>query len=220
MNKTEIKNDSKELWKDVGLIILAGTMIYWLGPSWDLFINAPIIEKVFYGIFTLVILYKLLSMVKRIFLKSEGTSLFKRKDKPTREVNQSPSVQEQLLGQPAALPLMEPDISSILQQINKELAGVSITNPESTGKQMIDQIKNKVNNFDVNLDEETNNLESQYQEMEKLRKGINQNVSETFVEYKRLERQMQIVDTMIKTKRLLGEKIRQLKEGDLLPPLK
>ena len=186
-------------------------MIYWIGPSWDMFVNAPVIEKGFYGLFTLVILYSLMSVIKKLFLKDRNIPFLKKKANPAEMVNiTNRSLQGQL--EQLAVPPSEPDVSSILQQINRDIEESSLTNPENTGRQMIGQIKNRVDNFNINLDEEANNLENQYREMEKLKLGIYQNVSEMFTEYKRLERQMQIVDTMIKTKRLLGEKIRQLKE--------
>ena len=211
MNEIKAKDGSKELWKDIGLALLAGAMIYWIGPSWDMFVNAPFIEKGFYGLFTLVILYSLMSVIKKLFLKDRNIPFLKKKANPAEMVNiTNRSLQGQL--EQLAVPPSEPDVSSILQQINRDIEESSLTNPENTGRQMIGQIKNRVDNFNINLDEEANNLENQYREMEKLKLGIHQNVSEMFTEYKRLERQMQIVDTMIKTKRLLGERIRQLKE--------
>lgn len=191
----EIK-EKKDVLTNAGLMLLAGVMIYWLGPSWNLFLAAPIIEKLFYALFSLVIIINLGIILKKIFFKKTGKISFFRKKDGTADMEPKND---------------EEQVSAIMRQINQEIQEVSSASSDDTGKQLLGQMKNQINNFDTNLDKEADVLEKQYEEMNKLRNEINRNVGDMYSEYKTLERQMRIVDTMIKTRKLLGERTKPKK---------
>jgi len=224
--------------RSLGLMAISIGVIYWLDPSWETFKTAPIIEQGFYVLFSLVILFNIGQLVKYYMnLKKKkqaglpqqanqmqqpvpGQQTTQMRQTPQANTSQQiqqpvPQMQQQMASGPPqdsqTMPL-DADVNRIFQELDTVEQEEKPLDPGVAGKQMLGQIHNVINSFGSKMDTDTVNLENQFRDMTKLRDDINQNVMKMYGEYKKLERQMQIVDHMIRAKKLLGERMKQIDE--------
>lgn len=190
----------KDSGKKIGLVAISIAVILILsGGSLDLinkFTTADVMGKAFYIIFAAFGAYNL-GMAIRGFVGLRETK--------APGVNQSDVHDSAQVGGMTK----EPDV---FEQFSQELSR-GLHNPGGTAGDLTSHLKTKIEEFNQKLDSDVTELEQQYTEMDKLRIEVNKNVDDLYKDYQKLEQQMQITNGMIKTKRVVRDRIKQLREG-------
>lgn len=222
----------RDIGKNIGMVGVSIGAVYVLGQSFNVvaaFKSTDIMGKIFYGIFGLLVLYNLAMAIRKLAtMKKEvtprqqpaGVSLpplqqplqqgvsEHREGLPQYEYVQQPPQASAPMAYPKQV---SPD--STFDKFNRELEsnfeGLGISN-ELENRGMVDYIEKRVIEFNDRLDLDVSDLEEQYKEMEDLKKSIHQNVEAMHASYKKLEQQMQVTQGMIRTKKLVREKLKQM----------
>ena len=205
MNEQQ-KKIMKELNKKIGFLILSiGGIFVLSGGSLDLinkFTAADMIGKGFFVIFVAFGAYNLGMGVKGLGeMKRAGNT----------NINQGISQQGSAVvgGTIQASGITkEPDI---FEQFNQELSR-DLNNPGSIGD-LTGHLKGKIEEFNQKLDSDVTELEQQYVEMDKLRKEVIKMNDDLHKDYQKLEQQMHITNGMIKTKRMVRDRVKQIRES-------
>ena len=193
----------KDAAKNFGFIVISVAVLYMLsGGSLDViktFTEADIIVKIFYVVFGVVVVYYTGTIIRM------GVEYVKS-GKGVHVNRQSLQTQQPAINNPGILDYPEPE-KTIFEKFDS-----SLSFNMDAGEGLIPQLKGKIESFYDNLDSlSVEDLEQQYKEMDGLRKIVNKEVSDLYEQFKRLEQQMQLTLGMIRTKRAMGERIRQLR---------
>lgn len=207
MNELQ-KKLAKDAGKHFAFIIISAAVLYMLsGGSINTatFTEAAIIEKLFYILFGIVIVYYLAMLIKVGVKYSKAgeqlTQIIKQPAQQLMEVDNPKGIDEVI------------DYSEPERSVFERFGGESFALNASIGDGMIvSQLKEKIESFYDNLDSlSLAELEQQYQEMEGIRKSVNKDVGELYEQYKKLEQQMQLTLGMIRTKKMMTDRIKQLR---------
>lgn len=197
----------KDAGKNLGLIAISLAVVYMLsGGSLDLiktFTEAAIVEKVFYIVFGIVIVYNLGGLLR---VGVEYVKAGKGQVPNTQPVVQ-PVVNKATNNPIAEVIDYSQEEKPIFEKFDNFNLGLDIS-----GNGLISDLRGKIESFYDNLDSlSLSELEAQYKDMEELRRTVNKEVSELYEQYKKLEQQMQLTLSMIRTKKVMGERIKQLR---------
>ena len=186
----------KKIWKNAGFIGLSVIVIYTLsGGSWNIktaFINTDIIGKFFYVLFGVLILYNL------AMIGGAVAQIIKVGKEPLQEVsgNAAPMVPQPVHAEQSAFANFGGEFSDDWQNSSKD--------------SMVAFLKTKVDQFSQRLNLDVGGLEQQYKEMEELRVTINKEVGDLYKEYQKLEQQMYMMSGMIRTKKIMDDRAKQM----------
>lgn len=188
----------KSAGKNVGLIGISLAVMYMLsGGSLDIvgtFTKADIMGKMFYILFGIVIVYNA-GIIIRIC-----TEYFKAKNGVPIQSNVT-----NVISNPAQA-ADAPQDKLIFERFNMT-GGIDAF----TSDDMVVQLKGKVDQFYEKLDDDVSDLEEQYKDMVDIRKVIVTKNEELYELHKKLEQQMQLTQGMIRTKKVMGERVKQLR---------
>lgn len=206
----------KDIYKSIGLIGISLIVIYMLSSGslnvYQTFMAADLMGKVFYILFTVVFAYNVGKTIRATVEVRKSGRIKAVPNQNPGEVN-IPLNNANVGSQQHAVyqrPLQESDP---FDKFYGELVGGFDTELDDKGQYMVKKLQNKVEEFNKRLDSDVDELEKQYEEMVTLKEYINKNVGDMHKEYKKLEDQMQLVRGMIRTKTMVRERIKQLREN-------
>lgn len=205
MNEQQ-KRLMKDLNKKVGFLVLSVAGIFVLSSgSIDLinkFIAADMIGKGFGVIFAAFGSYNLGMVISGLIkIRKAGNPGLNQGVPQQSGVVVNNSVQTSGIAK-------EPDI---FEKFNQELSR-GLNQPGNIND-LTGHLKGKIEEFNQKLDSDMTELEQQYEEMDNLRREVNKNVDDLYKDYQKLEQQMQITHGMIKTKKMVRDRVKQIRES-------
>lgn len=208
MNERPKQRYNKSL-KNIGLILVSLGMIYMLsGGSLDIitkFNESDITGKIFYVALGALIAFNV-GMIIKDWMDTRKSKVIPVV-MPTGVVN---TIGNNLQN--------EQPVNSNSQQIFENFMHFpNSLNTDGLGQDAINHLRSKIEEFNQRLDSDVTELEVQYKEMDTLRKDIHKSVGDMYEEYQKLEQQMQITQNMIKTKKVIAERVKQLREKRGVP---
>lgn len=186
----------KDAGKNIGLIGISLAVMYMLsGGSIDIvttFTKADIMGKMFYILFGVVIVYNLGTLISiGIGYAKPNKGMLAQSPIVTNNTIQTPPQQD----------------NAVFERFDNFNLGTDVLGSDD----MVTQLKGKVDQFYERLDDDVSDLEDQYKEMVDIRKVIVTKNEELYGLHKKLEQQMQLTQGMIRTKKLMGERVKQLR---------
>lgn len=213
MNERQ-KKILKDAYKNVGLIVVSLIVVYMLGSGssniYQTFVDADVMGKIFYVLFGIIIMYNV-GMVIRAAVEVRKAGSMNIQQMPVHGTPKeghmfNPSETIQFENQ--STQVMTDPFNNFYEEV---MGGINVEN-DNTGQEMVNRLQGRIEDFNKRLDSDVEELEEQYKEMLVLREYINKTVGAMHREYKRLENQMQLVQGVIRTKKIVKERIKQLRE--------